>query len=308
MATSTELSEIVGRSSLNGVALVRVADSWWQRGDVDAPFVIYSITKSVIAAAVSLLADRFELEFDASVCTLIGDDRFDVSVRQLLTHTSGIPDYGRLREYHAAVCTDPSQPWTDETFLEHALATGPDFPPGQGWEYSNTGYLLVRRVLDEHGGLASFLPALGFTAARVAEGLADLDDAVPARSAQIGEGLHAVAGRYHPAWVGHRTLVTSARELERFWGQLPAALLDRESLVSIGSDVRGYVRPSYGLGVQADPESALGLTIGHGGGGPGYSTAAFAAPEHDAVAVVLEPSEGFPAQELALDLLGAAIS
>jgi D-alanyl-D-alanine carboxypeptidase len=116
-----------------------------------------------------------------------------------------------------------------------------------------------------------------------------------------------VAGRYHPGWVGHRTVVTTARDLHHFWTAPPVQFLEPATLVPIGRDAPGFVRPCYGLGVMADPGSPLGLIIGHGGGGPGYSTAVFAAPQHDAVAIVLEPAEDFPAQELARDLLNASI-
>ncbi len=57
----------------------------------------------------------------------------------------------------------------------------------------------------------------------------------------------------------------------------------------------------------ADPDSSIGLVIGHGGGGPGYSAAAFAAPGHGAGAIVLEPDEDFQAQQLAVELLQAAV-
>jgi D-alanyl-D-alanine carboxypeptidase len=67
-----------------------------------------------------------------------------------------------------------------------------------------------------------------------------------------------------------------------------------------------FVHATYGLGVLADPRSPAGLIIGHGGGGPGYSAGGFAAPGKDTVAIVLEPSEDFPAQDLAVELLKAA--
>jgi len=297
------LDDIADASGLTGAAIVTTPSRSWERGDIDAQFVIYSIAKSVIAAAFLLLAEEGEIDLDASAATLLDDNRFGASVRQLLSHTSGLPNYGRLPEYHAAVAATPSDPWPDETFFERALTLPRDFEPGQGWAYSNTGYMALRRILAEHGGLASYLSPLGFTTARVAEELSDLDGAVPAVSAKIGDGLNPVAGRYHPAWVGHRTIVTSASELHRFWSRPPAAFLDPANLRYIGFDFPGAVRPSYGLGVQGDPESPIGLTIGHGGEGPGYSAAAVAAPTHDAVAIVLEPREDFPAQALAGELL-----
>jgi D-alanyl-D-alanine carboxypeptidase len=303
------LDEIAARAGLTGAALVTAGDSSWQAGDADAEYVIYSITKSLIAAAFLLLAAEGAVDLDASAGSLLGDGRFPVSVRQLLRHTSGLPDYGHDPAYHAAVRESPSRPWPDEEFLRRAHAHGPLFAPGQGWSYSNTGYLLLRQILDRHGGLAAFLPAIGFTAATVAEDLPDFGSAVPALSGLIGGGIHPVAGRYHPRWVGHRTVATSARQLHRFWSSTPPAFTDPANLVPVGVDTGGlFVHPSYGLGTLADPRSPIGLIIGHGGGGPGYSAAAFAAPGRSAVAIVLEPAEGFGAQELAVELLKTAVS
>ncbi len=300
------LDEVASRAGLTGTALVTAGTGAWHAGDVDARYVIYSITKSVICAAFLLLAADGGVDLDACAGSLAGDGRFAVSVRQLLRHAGGIPDYGRDPAYHAAVRESPSRPWPDEVFLTRAHARGPLFAPGRGWAYSNTGYLLLRRILDDRGGLASFLPVLGFTAASVAQDLPDFSDAVPARSSLTGEGLHPVAGRYHPGWVGHRAMVTSARELHRFWSAPPPAFTDPANLVPARGGGGFFVRPSYGLGVMADPGSPIGLIIGHGGGGPGYSAGAFAAPGKAAVAIVLEPAEGFPAQELAVELLKTA--
>jgi D-alanyl-D-alanine carboxypeptidase len=298
------LAQLAGRFELTGAAFVSVGADRWQHGDVDAPFVVYSLTKSLIAAAFLALADQGTIDLDSSAAALLGDDRVAGSVREILTHTAGIPDYG-LPAYHAAVASRPSQPWTDDELLTQALANGPDFAPGKGWAYSNTGYLLLRRLLDRHGGLSSFLPSLGLRSAFVAEQLSDLDLAVPAVSTLIGHGEQLVAGRYHPAWVGHRTVVASAREIHAFWSRPPAAFLDPSHFIPVGFDVPGTVSPSYGLGVQGDVANSRGLVISHGGGGPGYSAAAFAAPAHDAVAVVLEPREDFPAQPLAREMLAA---
>jgi D-alanyl-D-alanine carboxypeptidase len=297
---------------LTGVALVTDENSAWKSGDIEAPFVIYSLTKSVISAALLALAAQRAVDLDAPLykqTQQVRDERLaGASVRQLMRHTAGVPDYGQLAEYHQAVRRSPSAPWSDEEFLRRALGGGTKTGPGLGWAYSNTGYLLLRQILDRHGGLASFLPGLGFATATVAEELSDLDRAVPARSSLIGDGSLPVAGRYHPGWVGHRTLVATARELRRFWSNLPSAVTDPASLVPVDADTGGlFVRPSYGLGVMADPGSPIGLIIGHGGGGPGYSAAAFTAPDHGATAVVLEARENFPALRLAVQLLQAAV-
>ncbi len=164
-----------GAERTDGAALVTTGELAWQAGDIDAPFVIYSLTKPVICAALLSLAAERAIDLDAA----LPDGRLGgASVRQLMRHTAGVRDYGQLAEYHQAVRRSPSEPWSDEEFLRRALGGGRRPAPGPGWAYSNTGYLLLRQILDRHGGLASFLPGLGFATATVAEQLPDLARAV----------------------------------------------------------------------------------------------------------------------------------
>ena len=130
---------------------------------------------------------------------------------------------------------------------------------------------------------------------------------MPAASAHLLGGVADVRGVYDPRWVGHRTLVARAEDLVGFWRDLPAEMLDPRTFVPIGAHAPGFVRPSYGLGVMADPGHPLGTLVGHGGGGPGYATAVFTVPSDDAVAIVLAADESFPAQQTALELLTAAV-
>ena len=262
-------------------------------GDSDARYPLYSVSKTAVAAAVLLLVREGAVELD--------------SVRRLLDHTSGVRDYGSLPEYHEAVRTRPGTAWDDAEFLARTDAAGPTFEPGEGWAYSNTGYLLLRRLLDEHGGLAAFLPRLGLVDARVAERIDDLAPAVPASSSLLLAGVEDVRDVYDPHWVGHRTLVARAEDIVGFWRNLPAEMLDPQMFVPIGAEAPGFVRPSYGLGVMADPESPLGSVVGHGGVGPGYATAVFAVPRADAVSIVLAADERYPAQRAALELLSRAL-
>ena len=262
-------------------------------GDPNARYPIYSVTKTAVAAAVLLLVREGAVERD--------------SVRRLLDHTSGVRDYGSLAEYHKAVRTRPGTAWDDDEFLSRTAAAGPQFEPGQGWAYSNTGYLLLRRLLDEHGGLAAFLPRLGLSDATVAERIDDLGAAVPAPSALLLDGVDDVRGVYDPRWVGHRSLVARAEDIVGFWRDLPAEMLDPGTFVPIGFEAPGFVRPSYGLGVMADPGHPLGTIVGHGGGGPGYATAVLSVPRADVVAIVLAADERFPAQQTALELLEATV-
>jgi D-alanyl-D-alanine carboxypeptidase len=278
--------------------------------------LVYSVTKTFLA----VLCLRLELDLDAPLRTWIDDDRLpDVPLRRLLNHTSGIPDYGRLPEYAAAVRACPGQPWDDEELLSRALANGPDFEPGLGWAYSNTGYLLVRRVVDEaaEGGFAGalereLLAPLALHDTRLALELEDLLELAPGRSWQVGDGERDVRGVYHPRWVGHRTLASTAADQRRFWAALACGeLCDLDVLtesVDVGFEAPGFVRPAYGLGVMTDGGRSDGRLIGHGGGGPGYAAATFALLRADAdplVAVELSGDERDDVQSRALETLRA---
>ena len=238
---------------------------------------------------------------------LAGEGAVDFgSVRSLLNHTSGVRDYGALPEYHAAVRARPGAAWDDDEFLARAHAAGP-VRAGNGLgvlEHRLPALAQASRRARRARAVPSTARSGGTT---VAEELDDLVVAVPAPSALLLEGVEDVRGVYDPRWVGHRTLVARAGDLLPFWHDLPAGMLDLRSVVPIGFDAPGFVRPSYGLGVMVDPEHPLGALVGHGGGGPGYATAAFALPQTGAVAIVLAADESYPAQERAVELLAAAV-
>ena len=266
----------------------------YDRGvDEPARYLVYSITKTYLG----VLCLRLGLDLAAPIATWIDDARLpDASLRQLLNHTSGTPDYGRLAAYHEAVRDRPSDPWDDEELLARALAQGPDFPPGDGWAYSNTGYLLVRRIVDlvADGGFPGALERELLRPLELERHVARSGARRSQRARSRARHADDVRGRYHPCWVGHRTLASTVADQTRFWTALAAGeLCDLDVLtesVEIGRDAPGFHRPSYGLGVMTDPRPD-GLLIGHGGGGPGYAAAAFALLRPQAEPRVVVPPE-----------------
>lgn len=110
----------------------------------DAIFLIASITKPMTAAGVMTLADRGELGLDDRVSRFIpefsGGDRSLVTIRHLLTHTSGLPDMlpenVELRKRHAPL----------DEFVERAIRTPLLFKPGSRVQYQSMGILLAAEV------------------------------------------------------------------------------------------------------------------------------------------------------------------
>ena len=280
---------------------------------VDSRFLVYSVAKPMLAAAALRLAGRGRLGLDAPLSRHLPEapNAERVTPRQLLSHRAGYPDYGGLAAYHDAVRRgDP--PWTDRELLERTGASALLFEPGTGWAYSNIGYLLARRLLETVTGAslkevlaAELFRPLGLSRTRVVETPEDLEGLAFGRSAYLGgEGAPVpVPGRYHPGWVTHGAVVSTAPEVARFLDALfGGELLSRERLSEMCELVpvadpdpdRPWTRPSYGLGLMADPASPRGGRVfGHTGAGPGSVGAAYRFPERSppVTAVVLSAEE-----------------
>lgn len=276
--------------------------------DGEARFYLYSITKTLLAVAAFRFVEEGGVALDGSVQPLLPELTIEtpLTVRQLLNHTAGLPDYGAMPEYHADLKADPGRPRTDGEFLERTLRDGLRVQPGEGWAYSNIGFLLVRRLVKRltQGSLRDALAQLvfaplGLRQTMVAETLADVDDLTPGYSTALDRdgALRDVAPRYHPGWVSHGVVISTASEAaliveSLFTGQLlrPESLAAMLDAVEVAGDYPPFVRPGYGLGLMIDSGSSYGWVAGHAGGGPGYSTAAFYFPNvsgHHVTAVAL---------------------
>ncbi|MBS0417023.1 MAG: beta-lactamase family protein [Proteobacteria bacterium] len=138
-----------------------------------------SVGKQFTAVVVMLLVERGKLGLDDSVTKYFTDAPpawREITVRNLLTHTSGIPDFESLwADAHSThEVFDYRRDYTDEQLAKIAYALPLQFRPGTRWNYSNTGYvllgILIRKVSGEfYGNLLRdrvFKP-LGMKSARV---------------------------------------------------------------------------------------------------------------------------------------------
>ncbi len=259
----------------------------------DSLFYIYSVTKTMLAVATLDLVARGDVTLDQPVGPMLSDVAVDarLTVRQLLNHTGGVPDYGGMDAYHDDLQRDPARPWTSDAFLSRVQMGKALFAPGEGWAYSNIGYLLLRRIVEQITGaslrqiLTSLIfEPLGLRHAFVADMLADAAALTPAYSRFLSpdDAPRDVAPLYHPGWVSHGVVAAPASELATFLeaifaGRLVAPRLLAEMLhgVDVPESHDRFTRATYGLGLMIDPDSRYGLVAGHGGAGPGYSAGAF---------------------------------
>jgi D-alanyl-D-alanine carboxypeptidase len=335
---STTLVEIISRPvegrGAAGVAVVTPSagapDVVWlpASAPVEPAYLAYSITKTFTATLFLLLREERRLTLDDRLARwfprIAGSEQ--ITLRRLLDHTAGMPDYGALPAYHEAVRASPSTPWSFERFAAETFDKGLRFEPGAGWAYSNPGYMLLERIAEEVAGAAyaslisdRIARPLGLARTFVPESVADLASLAPAPSRALaldGTPLD-VRDHYHPGWVSHGVVASTPSEIARFFDALfgddfvsPPSLEELTALVPVPESVgvpAHWGRPAYGLGIMGDSASRWGRLWGHNGGGPGYTTSAFHAPDLGGVSVcaMCAQETGGTAEQLVFAVLEA---
>src|SRR5437764_6860860 len=114
-------------------------------------FRIGSMTKQFTAAAILLLEERGKLKTDDLIKKYMPDapaawDK--ITIFNLLTHTSGIPSFTSFPDYRSTEVTQTTPEKLVERFRDKPL----DFQPGEKWDYSNSGYVLLGYLLEKISG------------------------------------------------------------------------------------------------------------------------------------------------------------
>jgi D-alanyl-D-alanine carboxypeptidase len=264
-------------------------------------FRIYSITKTFTAVLVLQLVDDGVLTLDDTVSQWLDDptvaripnvDR--ITIRQLLTHTSGVYDYynGTDSPFVDDAITgegaDWSKVWTVQEVLAYVDGTrhAADFDPGQGVNYSDTGFILLGLIVEQASG-QSFTDQLH---TRILDplGLADtfFAAAQPVPGGDV-EGYHRLgdelinASGINLSWAWTQGgMMSTTRDLARFADALfdgdllePASL--KAMLTFLPADDQGR---EWGMGV-ARVQTPMGGLIGMNGSGPGFVARMYRLPE-----------------------------
>lgn len=127
--------------------------------DAETRYAVGSISKQFTAAAILLLAEQGKISLDDRVSKYFPalTRSNDVTIRELLSHTSGYEDYAP-QDYMIPEWTKPTTP----AAVLDAWAKKPlDFDPGTKWQYSNTNYVLAGQIFEKASGedLMKFLEA-----------------------------------------------------------------------------------------------------------------------------------------------------
>jgi len=258
----------------------------------DAPYQIASVSKQFTAAALLLLAKDGRLSLDDSVAKYIPDvtDGDRITIRQLLSHTSGLQDYWPQDYSFKAMAT----PVTPQEIVDRWAKKPLDFAPGTQWQYSNTGYVVAGMIVEKVAGMS----LLDFLKLRIFKplGIMAYD-----QDLAIGKGFpqgygRAAMGPVRPAtpaahgWLfAAGELAMSARDLAKW----DVARLDRKILaaddwmlqetpVKLGDGTS----TGYGLGVSIGTANGRRF-VEHTGEAVGFLSENIVFPDEKAAIVVL---------------------
>ena len=124
---------------------------WQVPNTAESKFRLGSITKQFTAASILLLEQQGKLSTDDLVKKYMPDapPTWDnITIYEVLTHTSGIPSFTSFSDYHA----NEVKPYTPEQLVAWFKDKPLEFQPGTAWRYSNSGYVLLGYLIEKISG------------------------------------------------------------------------------------------------------------------------------------------------------------
>ena len=267
---------------------------------VDTRMPAGSIGKTFVAARVMGLAQEGKLSLDDKIEQWLGNEPWfddlpnarEITIRHLLMHRAGLADHvydpewiAEVRQMVKALDTDPDRYFKPTELVAFILKRKPLFEAGQGFKYTDTGYILLGLIIERAGGSAyydqvrqHFLTPLRLTLTEPADHRDIPHLAAGYLSVKNPFGLPEKITadgklRYNPAteWTGGG-MVSNPQDLVR-WAK---ALFEGRALKKpylaelLATDPKEADKPSkYALGVYVTKDD-LGTSYGHGGWNVGY--------------------------------------
>jgi D-alanyl-D-alanine carboxypeptidase len=274
-----------------------------------------SVGKTYALAVAMQLVMEGKIGLDDKVEKYLGAEKWfarlpnakDITVRQLMNHTSGLVRYEFKEQFTKDLTANPDKVWRPEELVAYLLDEKAPFEAGKGWDYSDTNYIVLGMIIERVTGKKFYDEAIK----RVLKPL-NFKNTFPQDKREIKGLIQGYAGAENPfggkdlvlengkfivnpqfEWTGGGFVSTSedlARwaklmyEGKAFDASLLPQVLDGVSAPMLGKETK------YGLGVIIRP-TRIGLTYGHSGFFPGYMTDMMYFPEYKiAVAVQVNTS------------------
>ncbi|MFG3533075.1 serine hydrolase domain-containing protein [Streptomyces sp. NPDC047917] len=277
--------------------------------DRDSRFRIGSMTKMFTATTMLQLVGEHRVRLDTPVERYLpgvvrghGNDGRKITVRQLLQHTSGLPDFLDYLKPQEVV-SNPLVRYDPRDLVDLALKNPRVFKPGTDWDYSNTNYLLAGLIIEKVTGntYAEEVRERIIEPLHLHETYVPDDSTIPGPHprgyAQPGKDAPLLDITEVDPSVGGAAggMISSGTDLNRFLGALlrgdllhPAELREMMKTRSTGS--KGG--RAYGLGLESRTLPGGGLYWGHGGDFLGYETMAGATVDGRRATVVVNLGPG----------------
>ncbi len=272
---------------------------------------IGSITKTFTGTVILQLADEGKLSlYDslAKYCPNIPDSK-KISIRQLLTMTSGIHSYTEIQRIDDEIAEDKFRVWTHEELVKAAVSSGPDFSPGKSFHYSNTNTILLGMIIEKVTGNS----VSDEITKRIITKLGLKNTYFPKTTKFSGTYIH---GYFEDektkklddwseqnvswAWTAD-AMISNMYDLKKYGKALTDGTFLHDALQCarltewIPVEKPGFKSLKYGLGI-----ANIGGFIGHNGEIPGYITGVFHSPEKDTTIVIV--SNIYPRGEAILEI------
>lgn len=261
---------------------------WKIASDGDTKFRIGSVTKQFTATAILLLQERGKVTLDAPIKTYLPDAPAawdQVTVRNLLTHTGGIPNFTSFPDYAKLQTLGTTTEGLIARFRDKPL----DFQPGEKYAYSNSGYVLLTAIIEKASGqsYSAFLTDNIFKPLSMADtGYDSPATIIPRRAAGYTPSPKGIVNTDYVDMTvpqGAGALYSTSHDLLKWQrGLFGGKLLKPDSL-------KAYLTPfknNYALGVNVVTADGS-TTISHGGGINGFNAWLGYDPDHKLTVVVL---------------------
>jgi len=281
-----------------------------------------SVGKTYVSAIVLQLIKERKINLDEMVSAYLGGYEWyskipnaaDITVRMLMNHTSGVMRYEFKEKFTRDLSNNPSKSWKPEELLSYVLGEQGAFKAGEGWEYSDTNYILLGMIIEKVTGrtyyqllqetilqplkLTNTLPSDKQNLGGLAQGYAGSENEFGGQDRVIGaDGLFIINPQFE--WTGGGIYSTTT-DLAK-WGKLlyEGKIVDTSLLLSSAVPAKLGRDTKYALGVIIRPTS-LGIAYGHSGFFPGYMTELLYFPEHQISAAIQCNSSDFKNLKISL--------
>ena len=279
---------------------------WDVPNTADTKFRLGSITKQFTATAILQLVDQGKLSVDDPISKYYADAPAawsKVTIKHLLTHTSGIPSYTALPGFFEK---NSKLPLTPEEIVKLTRDLPLEFEPGAKYNYDNTGYILLGYVIEKVSGetYADYVAKHIFTPLGMKDTGYDVSGVILRHRAS---GYQGSKEGWRNADYLDMTLPYAAGSLYSTVDDLliwDRALADGKILTPASRQAMftdyGH---EYGFGWRIDADAGH-ERVGHGGGINGFSTGISRYPKDGVVAIVLANYNGSPSNSMAENLAG----